>query len=91
MLYIFYISKGFARILFTPDEAAQVISACEERLLKLKTIDAPFTVEQIQSSILKEHLIDADYAAPTQVTLILASRKQVAKPIYTKGIFDLDT
>ena len=46
-----------------------MITACEERLLKAKTIDVPFTVAEIQGGILKEHLIEEDYAAPTQVYL----------------------
>ena len=63
------IPQGFKRILFSPDEVAQVIAACEERLLKTKVIIAPFTVAEIQGGILKQHLIDEDYVAPLMVGL----------------------
>ena len=59
--------QGFHRIWFTPDEVAQVIAVCEERLLKTKTIAAPFTVADIQGGILKQYLIEEDYLAPSQV------------------------
>ena len=49
--------QGFRRILFTPDEAAQIIAACEERLLKARIIDAPFTVADIQGGDIKRTLI----------------------------------
>ena len=42
--------------------------ACEERLLKVKVINAPFTVADIQGGgVLKEHLSEEDYAVLTQV------------------------
>ena len=44
-----------------------MIAACEERLLKAKTIDVPFMVANIQGGILKQYLIEEDYLAPTQV------------------------
>ena len=47
---------------------AQIIAACEERLLKAKVIDALFTVADIQGGILKENLSEEDYAALTQVS-----------------------
>ena len=60
--------QGFKRILYTPDEAAQVIASCEERLLKDKTIAEPFTAVKIQEGILKKYLVEEDYMAPHQVT-----------------------
>ena len=48
---------------------AQVIAACEERLLKTKVIGAPLTVAEIQGGILKQHLINEDYVAPLMVSL----------------------
>ena len=62
------IPQGFKRILFLQDEAAQVIAACEERLLKTKVIGAPFSVAEIQGGILKQHLIDEDYVALLMVS-----------------------
>ena len=47
-----------------------MITACEGRLLKTKVIDAPFSVAEIQGGILKQHLIDEDYAVPLLVSLI---------------------
>ena len=64
------IPQGFKRILFLPDKAAQVIAACKERLLKTKVIGAPFLVAEIQGGILKQHLINEDYAAPLMVSLV---------------------
>ena len=64
--------------------------ACEERLLKAKIIDAPFTVAEIQGGILKQHLTDEDYTAPLLVSLIKFSQvinyslnKQVIKMLFT--------
>ena len=62
--------QGFKRIFFTPDEVAQIISACEERLLQDKVITAPFTATEIQGGILKQYLIDDDYTAPLKVWFI---------------------
>ena len=61
--------QGFHRILFMPDEAAEIISHCEERLMQNKTITEPFSA-QIQGGILKEHLIKEDYLAPQKVIII---------------------
>ena len=58
---------GFRRIWYTLDEAAQIITSCEERLLKANTITKPFTVAEIQGGILKDHLCDDDYLAPHKV------------------------
>ena len=52
-----------------PDEAVQIITACEERLLAARTIMAPFTVADIQGSILKEYLTEEDYLSPNKVSL----------------------
>ena len=62
--------QGFRRILITPDEAAEIISHCEERLIQNKTITEPFSAAQIQGRILKEHLIEEDYLAPQKVIAI---------------------
>ena len=59
--------QGFKWILYTPDEAAQIIASCEGRLLKTGTIKEPFTATEIQGGILKEYLIEDDYIAPYQV------------------------
>ena len=60
-------TQGFHRIWYTLDEAAQIITSCEERLLKTNTITKLFTVVEIQGGILKEHLCDDDYLAPHKV------------------------
>ena len=60
-------TQGFRRIWYTPDEAAQIITSCEERLLKANIITKLFTVVEIQGGILKEHLCDDDYLAPHKV------------------------
>ena len=50
-------------VLFTPDEAAQIISCCEEQLLAVGTITDRFTVAKIQGGVLKDYLIPEDYLA----------------------------
>ena len=50
-----------------PDEVAQIIAHCEERLIKAKIITRPFSATEIQGGILKEYLIDEDYLAPQKV------------------------
>ena len=62
--------QGFRQILFMPDEAAEIISHCEERLMQNKTITEPFSAAQIQGGILKEHLIEEDYLTPPKVIVI---------------------
>ena len=47
-----------------PDEVAQIITSCEERLLKNKVITEPFTVAEIQGGILKKHLIEEGLLSP---------------------------
>ena len=59
--------QGFKWILYTPDEAAEIIASCEGRLLKAGTIKEPFTAMEIQGGILKEYLTEDDYMAPYQV------------------------
>ena len=59
--------QGFRHIFYTPDEVAQIIAHCEERLIKAKIITGPFSATEIQGGILKEHLIDEDYLAPQKV------------------------
>ena len=59
--------QGFKRILYTPDEALEIIANCEGRLLKAGTIKEPFTATEIQGGILKEYLTEDDYMAPYQV------------------------
>ena len=49
---------------------AQIISACEERLIKDKVITAPFTATEIQGGVLKQYLIDDDYTAPLKVWFV---------------------
>ena len=66
-----YSFRVFRRIFFTPDEAAQVISACEEHLLQSKVITAPFSAAEIQGEVLKQYLIDEDYTAPLKVEIAL--------------------
>ena len=53
-----------------PDEAAEIISHCEERLMQNKIIPEPFSAAQIQGGILKEHLIEEDYLAPQKIIVI---------------------
>ena len=59
--------QGFKQILYTPDEAAEIIASCEGQLLKAGTIKEPFTATEIQGGILKEFLTEDDYIAPYQV------------------------
>ena len=75
--------QGFQCILFTPDEAAQIIAACEERLPKAKVINAPFSVADIQGGILKEHLSEEDYAAPLKVIFPSDTHQQVTNDSLT--------
>ena len=58
---IFIILQGFKWIWFTPDEAAQIITACVERLLASHVITAPFSIAEIQGGIFKDHLVENDY------------------------------
>ena len=60
--------QGFKRILYTPDEVAQIIMSCVERLMKNNEISKPFPVAEIQGGVLKTHLIEEDYLAPHKVT-----------------------
>ena len=60
-------TQGFCCVWYTPDEAAQIIASCEERLLKANTITKPFTVAEIQGGILKDHLCEDDYLMPHKV------------------------
>ena len=46
---------------------AQIITSCEEHLLKAKIIKEPFMAAEIQGGILKEYLTEEDYMAPHQV------------------------
>ena len=77
---------GFKQIWFTPDEVAQIITACEERLLKDQTITTPFSVADIQGGVLKEHLIEEDYLTPKKVFLLFShstqESQQLTKPWY---------
>ena len=59
--------QGFKRILYTLDEAAEIIASCEGQMLKADTIKEPFTAMEIQGGILKEYLTEDDYMAPYQV------------------------
>ena len=59
--------QGFRCIFYMPDEAAQIISHCEECQIKAKIITGPFSATEIQGGILKEYLIDEDYLAPQKV------------------------
>ena len=52
-----------------PDEAAEIIAQCEERLIQEKVITEPFTATQIQGGILKEYFIKEDYLVPQKVNL----------------------
>ena len=61
--------QGFWHILFSPDEVAQIIAHCEERLMKANIISQPFTVAKIQGGVLKDHLQDKDYLALHKVII----------------------
>ena len=61
--FLFSIEKGFKCLLFTPAEAAHIITACKKR------INRNFTMEDIWGGILKDLLIDEDYLTPFQVFL----------------------
>ena len=54
-------------MLYTLDEVAQIITSCEEHLLKANFIKEPLTAAKIQGGILKEYLTEEDYMAPHQV------------------------
>ena len=49
---------------FMPDEAAEIIAQCEQRLIQKKIITKRFTATQIRGGILKEYIIEEDYLAP---------------------------
>ena len=66
MIIHFYF-QGFSRVAFSPGEVSEIICGCEERLIKAGVHDGPFTNEEIKSGILKQHLIEEDYAAPFKV------------------------
>ena len=53
-----------------PDEAAEIIAACEERLIKSGVRTTAFTPDELRDGILKGILTEEDYLAPQQVTLI---------------------
>ena len=65
---MFIILQGFRHIWFTPNEAAQIITTCEERLLASHIITAAFSMAEIQGGILKDHLVEDDYLAPKKVS-----------------------
>ena len=67
--------QGFTRVFFTLDEAVQIISCCEERLLANKIITDRFMAADIQGGVLKEHLIPEDYLAPQKVNFNVAMVK----------------
>ena len=77
--------QGFWYILFTPDEVAQIIVHCEERLMKANIISQPFTVAKIQGSVLKDHLQDKDYPAPHKV--IISESQTLANGVFQKVSF----
>ena len=54
--------------MYTSLEAGEVMVSCEARLLKNKTIEKPFTAEQIAAGALHDHLIWENYDAPLQVS-----------------------
>ena len=64
-----------------PDEAAQIIAHCEERLIKAKIITEPFSVAEIQGGILKEHFTDKDYLAPHKVNISFSFASHYHLPI----------
>ena len=70
-IIIQYYLQGFTRIFFTPDKAAQIITKCEERLIKVGIRSAPFSVDEICGGVLKELLIPSDYSAPMDVSTVL--------------------
>ena len=60
-----------------PDEAAQVITHCEECLIKAKVIMEPFTITEIQGGILKDYLTEEDYLAPHKVIFTSIGESQI--------------
>ena len=58
-----------------PNEAAQIITTCDERLLASHIITAPFSMAEIQGGILKDHLVEDDYLAPNKVSPLSNSSK----------------
>ena len=67
--------QDFTRVFLTPDEAAQIISCCEEWLLTNKMITDRFMAADIQEGVLKEHLIPEDCLAPQKVNFNIAMVK----------------
>ena len=63
------IIQGFCHILYSPDEVAQIITSCEEQLMKENVITQPFLVTKIQGGILKKYLIKEDYLAPHKLSI----------------------
>ena len=63
-----------------PDEAAQIIAKCEERLIKAGSRNSPFTVDKIHGGTLKGLLIPSDYSAPMEVFIIFSMSAMVESP-----------
>ena len=57
-------------IFYMPDEAAEIIAVCEEHLIKSGARTTAFTLDKLRGGILKDILMEEDYLAPQQVTLI---------------------
>ena len=72
---IFIILQGFKHIWFMPEEAAQIITACEERVLASHIITAPFSMAEIQGGIHKDHLVEDNYLAPNEMSPLSNSSK----------------
>ena len=53
-----------------PNEAAKIITACEECLIKSGARTTAFTQDELRGGILKDVLTEEDYLAPQQVILI---------------------
>ena len=66
-LYAIFFIQGFSKTNFTTTEAACVILACEMRT------GLNFNLEQIQSGVLKDHLMPEDYDLEKRVSLLYPS------------------
>ena len=69
----FSVTQGFSQVKYTPGKVAEIICTCEERLIRSKIREGPFTPEEIQHGALREFLIEEDYNAPLLVSLLIMS------------------
>lgn len=79
-MLIVFSRQGFAKENLTPGEAVHVLFSCERRLGRT------FTMEEIESGVLGQHLTDADYHLPDRVSRSpITHLNQISLPAYLHG------